>query len=68
MSGFAGALLAVTGAPAHHSPAAYDMQAEQTVIGTITEYEWGNPHVYFSVRESTGDRVWVVEAFGATGM
>jgi hypothetical protein len=53
---------------AHHSPAAYDMQTEQTVVGTVTDYEWGNPHVYFSVREAQGDRVWVVEAFASTAM
>jgi hypothetical protein len=53
---------------AHHSPAAYDMRVEHTVEGTITEYEWGNPHVYLSVRENGTDRVWVVEAFPSTAM
>jgi hypothetical protein len=53
---------------AHHSPAAYDMQALRTVEGTIAEYEWGNPHVYLSVRESGTDRLWVVEAFPSTAM
>jgi hypothetical protein len=53
---------------AHHSPAAYDMQTLRTVEGTITEYEWGNPHVYLSVRESGTDRIWVVEAFPSTAM
>lgn len=59
------------GAPlalAHHSPAAYDMQATRTVEGTITEYDWGNPHVYLSVRENGSGRVWVVEAFSSTAM
>src|SRR5262249_17737157 len=32
------------------------------------EYEWGNPHVYLSVREAGTDRVWVVEAFPSTAM
>jgi hypothetical protein len=62
------AAFAATRAFAHHSPAGYDMQAEQTVVGTVTEYDWGNPHVYFSVREVPGDRVWVVEAFASTAM
>jgi hypothetical protein len=53
---------------AHHSPALYDMTVEQTVVGTVTEYDWGNPHVYLSVREVPGDRVWVVEAFSSTAM
>jgi hypothetical protein len=53
---------------AHHSPAAYDMQSLRTVEGTITEYEWGNPHVYLSVRENGTGKVWVVEAFPSTAM
>src|SRR5688572_2114997 len=62
------AAAAACGALAHHSPAAYDMQVEQTVVGTISEYDWGNPHVYLSVREAPGDRIWVVEAFASTAM
>ena len=53
---------------AHHSPAAYDMQSSRLVEGAITEYEWGNPHVYLSVRESASGTVWVVEAFASTAM
>jgi hypothetical protein len=53
---------------AHHSPARYDMRTQRTVEGTITEYEWGNPHVYLSVRENGGERVWVVEAYPSTAM
>ena len=52
---------------AHHSPAAYDLQAQVTVSGTVTDYEWGNPHVYVSVRDDA-NRVWVVEAFPSTAM
>jgi hypothetical protein len=62
------AAVGACGALAHHSPAAYDMQTLRTVEGTITEYEWGNPHVYLSVRENGTDRVWVVEAFPSTAM
>jgi len=53
---------------AHHSPAGYDMQTQRTIEGTVTEYDWGNPHVYFSVRENGSDQVWVVEAFASTAM
>lgn len=63
-----GAALAADAAAAHHSPAAYDLQAVQTVEGTVTEYEWGNPHVYVSVQEDGSDRVFVVEAFASTAM
>ena len=66
--GAAAASFATSRALAHHSPAAYDMQATRMVEGTVTEYEWGNPHVYLSLRESGSDRVWVVEAFPSTAM
>jgi Family of unknown function (DUF6152) len=66
--GVAAAALAARGVLAHHSPARYDMQSQRTVEGTISDYEWGNPHVYLSVRENGGDRVWVVEAYPSTAM
>lgn len=66
--GVVAACLAARGAFAHHSPARYDLQTQRTVEGTITEYEWGNPHVYLFVRESGADRVWTVEAYPSTAM
>ena len=66
--GVAAGALASQGAHAHHSPARYDMQAMRTVEGTITEYQWGNPHVYLSVRENGSGLVWIVEAFPSTAM
>jgi hypothetical protein len=68
VAGIAASVLLAPRALAHHSPARYDMQAMHTVEGTITEYEWGNPHVYLSVRENGSGRVWVVEAFPSTAM
>lgn len=66
--GVAAGALVTGGALAHHSPARYDMQAMRTVEGTITEYQWGNPHVYLSVRENGSGLVWVIEAFPSTAM
>jgi hypothetical protein len=66
--GVAAAGLAARGVLAHHSPARYDLQAQRTVEGTITQYEWGNPHVYLFVRENGVDRVWTVEAYPSTAM
>jgi len=34
---------------AHHSDAGVDMQALVTVEGRVTEFNWRNPHVYFTV-------------------
>jgi hypothetical protein len=64
----AASVLLARGALAHHSPAAYDMAAVRTIEGTVTEYDWGNPHVYVAVRENGSDRVWVVEGFASTAM
>jgi hypothetical protein len=46
-------LLLLTGVPspanAHHSFATYDMSAQQTIRGTVREYQWVNPHVWIYV-------------------
>jgi hypothetical protein len=31
---------------AHHSSAEYDMGKNVTVKGTVTQFDWNNPHVY----------------------
>src|SRR5262249_50441539 len=52
-------------AGAHHSPAAYDQQAVVTIDGTLVDYDWVNPHVYLTIRETAAgsERVWQIEAF-----
>jgi hypothetical protein len=35
-------------APAHHSPAAYDIGSAVTIEGTVVDLDWRNPHVYFT--------------------
>jgi hypothetical protein len=42
------AVIALASAPsfAHHSSASFDQQAEITLSGVVTKYEWANPHVY----------------------
>ena len=51
-------LVAPCSALAHHSPAAFDQSAFTTIEGTVTEFRWGNPHVYFAVEttDSGGQR------------
>lgn len=60
--------LALLGASApawvHHSGAMFDSAKEQTLSGTITEFNWVNPHSSFkvSVKASDGsDVVWAIE-------
>jgi Family of unknown function (DUF6152) len=35
---------------AHHAMAMYDQQRTITVIGTVVEFQWTNPHVFVLVR------------------
>jgi len=54
-------------ASAHHSHAMYDADTEVTLIGTITESHWGNPHtwIYLEVEDEDGEvREWVIEGGG----
>jgi len=51
----AGTLLLVATASGHHSDAGLDLDALVTVEGTVTEFSWRNPHVYFTV-ETTDER------------
>ncbi|MBZ5661320.1 MAG: hypothetical protein LAO08_13015 [Acidobacteriia bacterium] len=61
----AGALLLVSSpAVAHHGAAGYDMDKDTVVKGTITQFEWTNPHgrISLSVADASGvTQEWVVE-------
>lgn len=46
---YAASVAAITEAAAHHSASAFDVTKEITVEGTITELEWKNPHIYFTL-------------------
>ena len=52
-------------AVAHHSQAMYDSSRELSVVGTVTEFQWTNPHTWLhvTVRDETGtERVWTFES------
>ena len=56
-------VLAAVSAFAHHGTNLYDMTKPITVKGTITQFEWGNPHnqIYFDAKDDKGNVVhWVV--------
>src|SRR5262245_35233513 len=40
---------------AHHSAAAYDTQKEVRVTGTVTQYRFGNPHIYMTLQVKKPD-------------
>ena len=49
---------------AHHSTAMYDMANPTTVTGTVTKFDWTNPHafIYLDVKNEKGDiEHWEVE-------
>ena len=51
-------------ADAHHGTAGYDMQKVITVKGTVTEFDWTNPHcvIYVDSKGDNGDvQHWVLE-------
>ena len=56
----AGFILASSPAFAHHSTAEYDMTTLTAVKGTVTQFEWSNPHAYIHV-EAKDDKGNVVE-------
>ena len=42
---------------AHHGLSAYDEKNPVTLKGTVTEFEWSNPHsqIYFDVKDDKGN-------------
>lgn len=49
-------LIASVAAIAHHGNTAYDETREVTLKGTVTEFDWANPHtqIYFDVKNEKG--------------
>ena len=67
----AAALMTVVSAPAfaHHSPAAFEAQKTVTLVGTIKEFRWQNPHTWIEVMVPDGkgqDVLWAVELTSPT--
>src|SRR5262245_30074844 len=71
------ALTAATAAPAiaHHSFALFDMEKNQTMVGTVVEYRWTNPHVQVLLKVDPGADApadsagtWDLEAAGSTNI
>ena len=58
-------------AEAHHGTAVYDMSKVVTVTGTVTDFEFINPHseMFFDVKDRSGKvEKWVAEAGSVPGM
>ena len=60
----AGLLLVAGSAAAHHSPVMFDRQKRLTLVGTVKEFAWMNPHSSIQLEVSNdqgGTDVWGVE-------
>ena len=56
---------------AHHGSAVYDMENMTTVRGTVTEFQFSNPHaqILFDVKDEKGNvEKWVGETNSATAL
>jgi len=60
------AAVAVAPLAAHHSFAAFNMTAEQTVTGTVKTVEWTNPHIWIWI-DVTNDKG-AKDTYGFEGM
>ena len=45
---------------AHHSFAMFDQSKQVSIVGTVKDFQWTNPHVFIEVIDSAGV-VWSVE-------
>jgi len=67
----AGLLFVVSSISAHHGTSGYDMEKVITLSGTVTSFNWSNPHclVHIDVKDSKGDvKDWIVELAAPTLM
>jgi hypothetical protein len=55
-----------TALSAHHSFAVFDMTAEKTITGTVSKFEWTNPHTFIFV-DVPNDKG-VIETWAIEGM
>lgn len=57
---------AASAAPAHHSFAAFNMNAEKTITGVVKKVDWTNPHIWIWVDVPNGKGG--ADTFGFEGM
>lgn len=65
ISGMVGAAtLAALPATAHHSFAMFDQTKRQTLVGTVREFQWTNPHswIQLNVQANGATEEWAIEA------
>ena len=61
--------MSIGAALAHHSFAPFEDQLQVTFTGTVTSFQWTNPHVYIEIDEAVPDgepRHWLIECANTT--
>ena len=55
--------LVASSVSAHHSTAAYDYTKHLTLTGTVSKFQWTNPHMFIELVTQDGDKVahWDIE-------
>ncbi len=69
---FCGVMLALAvssgAASAHHSGAMYDAKTKTTILGTVTDFQWANPHAWIRIETldpaTKKQTLWVFESQG----
>jgi hypothetical protein len=67
----AGLLIVSNPIYAHHGTSGYEMEKVITLNGTVTSFNWSNPHclVHIDVKDSKGDiKDWIIELAAPTLM
>jgi len=66
----AGVVLLSSPVFAHHSTAEYDMTAVTPIKGTVTKFEWSNPHayIYIDTKDDKGNAVEWTGELASLGM
>ncbi len=67
----AGLLMVSSPIYAHHGTSGYDMEKVITLNGTVTSFNWSNPHclVHIDVKDTKGDvKDWIIELAAPTLM
>src|SRR5882672_6262390 len=66
-----GLLLVSSPTFAHHGTSGYDMEKVITLNGTVTSFNWSNPHcpIHIDVKDNKGDaKDWIIELAAPTLM
>jgi hypothetical protein len=65
----AGLVAAAGPVSAHHSLRMFEQQKTVTLVGTVKEFAWGNPHIWIEIEASSSDGMvehWSIEGGSPT--